>query len=120
MVSAGPPTSGNSIVLISRPLAGSAGISERWGPGLNSPLRNLGNNNFPIQLKSRLIKAQVIKISNNQTGTITTPRKAYSLISQEGSFNLFHLLTSSVVKTILTITLKIIKFAVREPPAEHA
>src|SRR5260370_8699994 len=89
MVSAGPPTSGNSIVLISRPLAGSAGISERWGPGLNSPLRNLGNNNFPIQHKSRLINAQVMNIANNQTGTITTPRKANSSISYNNSFNPF-------------------------------
>src|SRR5258708_5215096 len=66
-VNAGPPTSGSSIVLISRPLAGR---SERCGPGLNSPLRNLGNSTLAIPQSSRLNIAQVMKMSSKKSGTI--------------------------------------------------
>src|SRR5579883_232289 len=79
-VRAGPPTRGSSIVLISRPLAGSTGISERCGPGLNSPLRNLGNSSFAMEQNTRLRNAQAINNNNNQIGSanpkssISTPR----------------------------------------------
>src|ERR1700694_963002 len=73
-INAGPPTRGSSMVLISGLLT-FGWRSGRYGPGLNSPLRNLGNKNFAIQLKIRLSNAHVIKVNNNQIGIISSPLK---------------------------------------------
>src|SRR5579863_3656693 len=69
-ISAGPPTRGSSIVLISCPFRE---ISGRWGPRLYSPLRNFGNN-FIARLHSKMLNTvQARKMSNNQSETIITP-----------------------------------------------